>query len=68
MKDSTGEVWNTRKEKTPNRTVVRDGIRCSVFGDNLRNYCIFRKMIWGVFIPGNSTWKPGSLRTSQSVL
>lgn len=45
MKDSPGEVWNTRKEKTPNRTVVKDGTRCRVFSDNLRNNCIFSKMI-----------------------
>ena len=67
VKDSPGEVWNTRKEKTMNRTVVKDGTRCRVFGKNLRNYCIFSKMIWGIFIPGNFTWNPGSLRTSHSV-
>lgn len=45
MKDGSGVAWNTRKEKTPNRTVVKDGTKCRVFGDNLRNYCIFSKMI-----------------------
>lgn len=34
-----------RGKKHSNRTVVQDGTRLRVFGDDLRNYYIFSKMI-----------------------
>lgn len=46
-KDCRGEMWSMKK-KIPNRTVVKDGTICRVFGDNLRHYYIFSKMTWGV--------------------
>lgn len=44
-KDSISEALNMRGKKHSNRTVVQDGTRRRVFGDDLRNYYIFSKMI-----------------------
>ena len=30
VNSSSGEVWSTRKEKIPDRTAVKNGIRCLV--------------------------------------
>ena len=58
VEGSKGQYKNgmeQERKKHPNRTVIKNGARCRVFGDNPRNYYIFSKMIQGVVTPGNST-------------